>query len=63
MLQIDPGREFIGSVTKGMEKNKTYIRRGRTEIEIKEKAVSFKPSTKYSRAVGMEEKNFLLSSM
>ena len=31
MLQVDPGREFIG-VTKEMEKHKTYIRRGRTEI-------------------------------
>ena len=32
MLQVDPGREFIGAVTKEMEKHKTYIRRGRTEI-------------------------------
>ena len=32
MLQVDPGREFMGCVTKAMEKNKTYIRRGRTEI-------------------------------
>ena len=32
MLQVDPGREFMGGVTKGMEKHKTYIRRGRTEI-------------------------------
>ena len=32
MLQVDPGREFMGAVTKEMEKNKTYIRRGRTEI-------------------------------
>ena len=32
MLQVDPGREFMGSVTKEMEKHKTYIRRGRTEI-------------------------------
>ena len=32
MLQIDPGREFMGSVTKEMESHKTYIRRGRTEI-------------------------------
>ena len=57
MLQVDPGREFMGGVTKEMEKHKTYIRRGRTEIEIKEKAVSSKPSTKYSRPVGMDEKN------
>ena len=32
MLQVDPGREFMGGVTKAMEKHKTYIRRGRTEI-------------------------------
>ena len=118
MLQVDPGREFMGSVTQEMEKHKTYIRRGRTEIHrdqaiverfnrtlserlfghqyavemllpegarstawakrlpdvvsalnnevtsligkkpavaIKEKAVSSKPSTKYSRPVGLKE--------
>jgi len=32
MLQVDPEREFMGSVTKEMEGHKTYIRRGRTEI-------------------------------
>ena len=32
MLQVDPAREFMGAVTKEMEKHKTYIRRGRTEI-------------------------------
>ena len=32
MLQVDPGREFMGAVTKEMEKHKTYIRRIRTEI-------------------------------
>ena len=31
MLQVDPGREFMGSVTQEMEKHKTYIRRGRAE--------------------------------
>ena len=30
---------------------------------IKEKAVYSKPSTKYNRPVGLDEKNFLLSSM
>ena len=118
MLQVDPGREFMGSVTKEMENHKTYIRRGRTEIHrdqaiverfnrtlserlfghqyavemllpegqrstawakrlpevvnalnndvtsltgkkpavaIKEKAVASKPSTKYSRPVGLKE--------
>ena len=120
MLQVDPGREFMGSVTKEIESHKTYIRRGRTEIHrdqaivecfnrtlaerlfghqyavemlnpeglrstawvkrlpdvvkalnnevtsligkkptlaIKEKAVASKPPTKYSRPVGMKEKN------
>ena len=32
MLQVDPCREFMGGVTKEMEKHKTFIRRGRTEI-------------------------------
>jgi len=32
MLQVDPGREFMGSVTKEMEGHKTYIRRSCTEI-------------------------------
>ena len=32
MLQVDPGREFMGGVTKEMEKHKTFIHRGRAEI-------------------------------
>ena len=32
MLKVDPGHEFMGTVTKEMENHKTYIRRGRTEI-------------------------------
>jgi len=32
MLQVDPGREFMGAVTQEMEKHKTYIRRGRVDI-------------------------------
>ena len=32
MLQVDPGREFMGAVTKEMEKHKTSIRRGHPEI-------------------------------
>ena len=31
-LQVDPGREFMGAVTKLMENHKTRIRRGRVEI-------------------------------
>ena len=32
MLQVDPGREFMGAVSKEMEKHKTFIRRGLPEI-------------------------------
>jgi len=32
MLQVDPGREFMGAVTQEMDKHKTYIRRGRVDI-------------------------------
>ena len=32
MLQVDPGHEFMGDVTKEMDKHKTYIRRGRIDI-------------------------------
>ena len=32
LLQVDPGSEFMGAVTKVMQTNKTSIRRGRTEI-------------------------------
>ena len=32
LLQVDPGREFMGAVTKVMENNKTAVRRGRTEM-------------------------------
>jgi len=32
MLQVDPGREFMGAVTKEMEKQQTFIRRGPVDI-------------------------------
>ena len=32
LLQVDPGSEFMGAVTKLMEKHKTRIRQGRVEI-------------------------------
>ena len=32
LLQVDPGREFMGAVTKEIKKNNTAIRRGRVEI-------------------------------
>jgi hypothetical protein len=32
LLQVDPGREFMGSVTQFMDKHNVKIRRGRTEI-------------------------------
>jgi len=41
MLQVDPGREFMGSVTKEMEGHKTYIRRGRTEIHRDQAIVEY----------------------
>jgi len=31
-LQVDPGREFMGAVTKEMDKHKTFIWRGRVDI-------------------------------
>ena len=45
MLQVDPGREFMGSVTQEMEKHKTYIRRGRTEIHRDQAIREFKITT------------------
>ena len=38
ILQVDPGRECMGAVSKEMENHKTYIRRGRTEIH-RDKAI------------------------
>jgi len=32
MLQVDPGREFMGAVTEEMDKHKMYIRRGHIDI-------------------------------
>jgi len=32
MLQVNPGREFMGAVTQEMDKHKTFIRRGRVDI-------------------------------
>ena len=32
LLQVDPGREFMGALTQLMEKHSVRIRRGRTEI-------------------------------
>ena len=32
MLQVDPSRDFMGSVTKEMDNHKTYICRARAEI-------------------------------
>ena len=43
MLQVDPGREFMGGVTKEMEKHKTYIQRGRTKIQRSGNCRAFQP--------------------
>ena len=31
-MQVDPGREFMGAVTKGIENHRTAIRRERVDI-------------------------------
>ena len=40
LLQVDPGRELMGAVTKAMENNKTAICRGRTDIHRDQAIVS-----------------------
>jgi len=39
MLQVDPGREFMGAVTQEMDKNKTYIRRGHVNLHCNQAIV------------------------
>ena len=43
MLQVDPGREFMGAVTKEMDKHKTYIRHGRVDIHRPGHCRTFQP--------------------
>ena len=63
LLQVDPGREFMGAVTKVMQNNKTAIRRGRTEIHRDQAIVERFNRTLaerlfgYQYAVGMNMKN------
>ena len=52
MLQVDPGREFMGGVTKDMEKHKTYIRRGCTVIHRDQGIVKRFNSTLAQRLFG-----------
>ena len=53
LLQVDPGREFMGAVTKEMgKKNKTAIRRGRTEIHRDQAVVERFKSTLPERLFG-----------
>ena len=52
MLQVDPGREFMGAVTKEMENHKTYIRRGRTEIHCDQAIVELFNRTLAERLFG-----------
>ena len=39
MLQVDPGRKFMGAVSKEMEKHETFSRRGRLEIHCDQASV------------------------
>ena len=52
LLQVDPGREFMGAVTKAMENNKTAIRRGRTEIHRDQAIVERFNGTRAERLFG-----------
>ena len=69
MLQVDPGKRSIEGVKRlpevvnALNNEVTSLIGKKPAVEIKEKAVSSKPSTKYNRPVGAAEKNFLLSSM
>ncbi|CAH3123729.1 unnamed protein product [Pocillopora meandrina] len=69
---FDPGREFVGEVTREMTKHDVRIRRGDVNVHrdqgiveltrkkpmdaIKDKSVDAKSSTTYSRPVGFKEK-------
>ena len=52
MLQVDPGCEFMGDVTKVMEKHKTYIRRGRVDIHRSQAIVEHFNNTQTERLFG-----------
>ena len=52
MLQVDPGREFMGAVTKEMENHKTFIRRGRFDIHRDQAIVERFNSTLAERLFG-----------
>ena len=52
MLQVDPGPEFLGSVTKEIENHKTYIRCVCTEIHRDQAIVQRFNSTLAERLFG-----------
>ena len=52
MLQVDPGRKFMGAVTKEMENHKTFIRRGRVDIHRDQAIVERFNSTLAERLFG-----------
>ena len=52
LLQVDPGREFMGAVTKVLENNNTAIRRGRTEIHRDQAIVERFNRTLAERLIG-----------
>ena len=54
LLQVDPGREFMGTITKVMENNKTAIRRGRTDIHRDQATVERFNRTLAERLVGYQ---------
>ena len=65
LLQVDPGREFMGNVTKVMQNHNTSIRRGRTKIHRDQAIVARFNRTLAERLFGYQyavEMNMKLSN-